>query len=133
MFNGVTYTSLAGGEIWSDIDWSLNGFYVDLPTASGGFALNDTVGHTDLQIDFSTPVNRVGVLASTSLVTTFTMTAFNDSLLSIGSVTSTMPADSRAVFLGLQADVNIKRIVITEPIDNGQISVFDDLRREPVP
>jgi hypothetical protein len=72
------------------------------------------------------------VFAATSLITTFIMTAYDDNLVSLGSVSATMPADARAAFLGLEAPVNIRRIVITEPFDNGQISVFDDLRYENV-
>jgi hypothetical protein len=131
VFNGVTYTSPASGQLWSDINWTANGFYTNLPGASAGFGLNDLVGQTNLQVDFTIPVNRVGVFAATSPVTTYTMTAYNDALIAIGSVTGTMPAAARAVFLGLQADVNIRRVVITEPTDNGQITVFDDLRFEP--
>jgi hypothetical protein len=130
-FNGITYTS-PGGQLWSDIVWENNGFYTNWPTASRGTALNDLVGLTNLQIDFSTPVKRVGVFAATSLITTFIMTAYDDNLVSLGSVSATMPADARAAFLGLEAPANIRRIVITEPFDNGQISVFDDLRYENV-
>jgi hypothetical protein len=131
-FHGVTYTALSGTQLWSDINWTNNGFYADLPTASGSFALNDTVGLTNLQIDFSSPVQRVGILAATSLVTTFIMTAYDDNLVSIGAIAATMPRESRAVFLGLEATSNIRRVCITEPFDNGQVSIFDDLRYEPL-
>ena len=132
VFNGITYTSNVNGQLWSDIVWQNNGYYTDWPTASGGTALNDLVGLTVLQIDFSTPVRRVGVFAATSPATTFIMTAYDDSLQAIGSVTATMPAPARAAFVGLQSTVNVRRIVITEPSDNGQVSIFDDLRYEPV-
>ena len=129
-FNGITYATVPPGQLWSDINWTANGYYTNWPTASAGTGLNDLVGQTHLQIDFSTPVNRVGILAATSPATTYTMTAYDDLLNALGSVTQTMPAPARAVFLGLQASVNIRRIVITEPVDNGQVSIFDDLRYE---
>ena len=132
-FHGITYTSLDGSQLWSDIKWSTNGFYVDFPTASGGFALNDSTDPSKLQIDFSSSVQRVGILAATTIVTTFIMTAYDDNLVLLGSVSATMPRESRAVFLGLQSTSNIRRIFITEPFENGQISVFDDLRYESFP
>ena len=50
-FNGITYTSLAGGQLWSDINWSNNGYYSIWPTASGTTGLNDLVGLTRLRIE----------------------------------------------------------------------------------
>jgi hypothetical protein len=130
-FNGITYTS-PGGQLWSDITWANNGYYASWPTASGGTALNDLVGQSNLQIDFSTPVNRVGVLVAPS-PSTYIMTAYDDNLVSLGSVSVTLPAESVAAgFLGLQSMTNIRRVVISEPSDNGSITVYEDLRYEAV-
>ncbi len=41
-----------------------------------------------------------------------------------------MPGDSRAAFIGLQAPVNIRRIVLTEPLDDGFFAIVDDIRYE---
>ena len=41
-----------------------------LPNASGGAGLNDAVGLSRLQLDFSTPVKRVGLLAASGSQTT---------------------------------------------------------------
>ncbi len=130
-FNGVTYTSLAGGQLWSDTVWGNSGYFANYPTASNGTALNDVVALTNLQIDFSTPVNRVGVLPAPG-PTIYIMTAYDDNLAVIGSVVVTL-TEFRSVFLGLQAPVNIRRVVITEPFDSfPQIGIFDDLRYESV-
>jgi hypothetical protein len=131
VFNGVTYNVSAGSQLWSDINWSPNGYYTGIPGASGGFGLTDIVDPTTLQIDFNTPVNRVGILGAPP-VATYTMTAYNDALTAIGSVTRTS-SDGRAVFMGLQGTVNIRRIVITETGTNGQVGIFDDLRYEAAP
>ena len=61
------------------------------------------------------------------------MTAYDDSLIEIGNVTATKTqTPNKAVFLGLQSTVNIRRIVITEAADNGSVGIFDDLRYESV-
>jgi hypothetical protein len=129
-FNGITYTDrTAGGQLWSDVPWVNNGYWRPWPNASGTTGLNDTVGRTHLQIDFSTPVNRVGILAAPG-PTTYTMTAYDDNLVAMGATTVTLTEASSAAFLGLQATTNIRRIVITEAAENGTVGIFDDLRFE---
>jgi hypothetical protein len=136
-FNGVTYTSESGSELWSDIDWTSNGHFATIPGASQGFALNDLVSTTNLNIDFSTPVNRVGVLLGTGLVTSWTLTAFDDNLQPLGSVVVTMPGTPNAltgVFGGLEFTSNIRRLNILEVVsNNNQITILDDLRYEATP
>jgi hypothetical protein len=126
-FNGLTYSSTSP-QLQSTATW--DGFYNSWPTASGGFGLNDLVGLTELQIDFSTPVRKVGLLAVTGHQSTFLMKAYDDNLTLIGIVSATMPGNSDAAFLGLQSTVNIRRIVVTEPYDNQQITIIDDIRYE---
>jgi uncharacterized repeat protein (TIGR01451 family) len=126
-FNGLTYSSNSP-QLQSTAMW--DGFYASWPTASGGFGLNDLVGLTELQIDFSTPVRKVGLLAVTGQQSTFLMKAYDDNLTLIGITSATMPRDSDAAFLGLQSTVNIRRIVVTEPYDNQQITIIDDIRYE---
>ena len=126
VFNGITYSS-PGTGLWSDVDWT--GLYVNIPQASNGPALNDLVGQSQLQLDFSTPVRRVGLLATGLVPTTFVLKAYDDDLQEIGTTSGTM-ADFSAIFLGLEAPVNIRRIVLTEPYDNGQITIVDDIRWE---
>jgi hypothetical protein len=127
VFNGITYSS-PGTGLWSDFDWT--GFYVNIPQASNGPGLNDLVGQSQLQLDFSTPVRRVGLLATGLAPTTFVMRAYDDDLQEIGTTSAAMTDVGAAVFLGLQAPVDIRRIVLTEPYDNGQITIVDDIRWE---
>jgi hypothetical protein len=124
-FHGLTYSS-ADPQLTSDSFW--DDYFENVSGASGGFALNDQVGLTNLQIDFSTPLKRVGLLASSAARTTFILKAYDDNLNLIGVTTATMTEVAKSVFLGLQAPVNIRRIVITEPFDNGQFSIIDDIR-----
>jgi hypothetical protein len=124
-FNGLTYTS-SDPELASDSFW--DEYFENVAGASGGFSLNDSLGQTNLQIDFSTPLERVGLLASSPVRTTFVLKAYDDNLNLIGVTTATMSDVAKAVFLGLEAGVNIRRVVITEPFDNGQFSIIDDIR-----
>ena len=129
VFNGVTYTDRNGSQLWSDTNWGNSGYFSNFPNASNSTAMNDLGGLSNLQIDFSVPVNRAGIFAGPG-PTMYTMTAYDDSLTAIGNVTQTS-TDFKAVFLGLQATTNIKRVVITETGDSfPQIGIFDDLRYE---
>ena len=129
-FNGVTYTQLpSGGQLWSDINYGQSGYFSNFPDASGFTVLNDIVSPSNLQIDFSTPVNRVGLFAAPG-PTTYTMTAYDDALNPMGSVTQTTTV-FKAVYLGLQGTRNIRRVIITETGDPyPQIGIFDDVRYE---
>jgi uncharacterized repeat protein (TIGR01451 family) len=126
-FNGITYNS-PGPYLESNNNW--DGLFPNFPTASAGPGLSDVVGRSQLQLDFSTPVKRVGLLASTGTQTTFIMRAYDNDLNEIGATSATMPGFAQAVFLGLQAPVNIRRILVTEAFDNGQLTVIDDIRYE---
>ena len=129
-FNGVTYSQLpSGGQLWSDTNYGQSGYFSNFPDASGFTVLNDIVSPSNLQIDFSTPVNRVGVFAAPG-PTTYTMTAYDDALNPMGSVTQTTTV-FKAVYLGLQGTRNIRRVIITETGDPyPQIGIFDDVRYE---
>ena len=60
----------------------------------------------------------------------YTMTAYDDALNPMGSVTQTTTV-FKAVYLGLQGTRNIKRVIITETGDPyPQIGIFDDVRYE---
>ena len=126
-FNGITYSSPG---IYLDTSGNWDGFYPAFPSASAGAGLNDLVSRSQLQLDFSTPVRRVGLLATTASQTAFVMKAYDNDLREIGTASAVMPGFAEGTFLGLQAPVNIRRILITEAFDNGQISVIDDIRYE---
>ncbi|HEU4891732.1 MAG TPA: FG-GAP-like repeat-containing protein [Vicinamibacterales bacterium] len=127
-FNGLTYSSpfsdLISDQLWPDL-------YPDWPTASKGAGLYDQLTTSNLQIDFSTPVSKVGMLVASQFgAAKYILKAYDDALNEIGTTTATMPGESRAVFIGLQATVNIRRIVLTEPLDNGFFTIVDDIRWE---
>lgn len=130
--NGVTYTSLAGGVL--SVSAGHASRFDNIPDASGDPAVEDSVGGSDIAIDFSEPVNRVGLLLSAGAITKWTVSALDNNLVSLGAVEIMMPANSDAVFAGLAFTQNIARLQITELSDGGfgSISVFDDLRYEAV-
>ena len=89
-------------------------YFAGFPDASGETALNDFFGFSVLQMEFSTPVRRVGMLVGASLPTTFLMKAFDNDLNEIGVVSAALTAGGAATFIGLEAPVNVRRVVITE-------------------
>ncbi|ODS32896.1 MAG: PEP-CTERM motif protein [Candidatus Scalindua rubra] len=137
--NGVTYSSLGSDSSLISAENNWGGFFSNIPGASQDIAFNDNVAQSLIRIDFSMPVNRVGMLLSTNLVTTWTLTAFDNSFSFLESTTATMPSISNAVFVGLEIVQNIARIEISESFNNNnQISLLDDLRfeataAEPIP
>jgi hypothetical protein len=130
--NGVTYTSLHGGPLFVTPGHSNR--FNNIPGASLDPALEDRVPNSNIAIDFSTAVNRVGLLLSSGTRTTWALSALDDTFTSLGGVEVTMPADQDAVFAGLAFTQNIARLQISELSDSasGSISVFDDLRYEAV-
>jgi hypothetical protein len=130
--NGVTYTSLAGGGL--SVSPGHSSRFDNIPGASLDPAVEDSEGQSDIAIDFSEPVNRVGLLLSAGAITTWTVSALDDNQVSLGAVEVAMPAASDAAFAGLAFTQNIARLRITELSDggSGSISVFDDLRYEAV-
>lgn len=115
----------SGGSGLSVSNWT--GFFGNIPGASEADALNDQWGLTGLTIEFGGSVSDVSILLSTGVVTTWTLTAFDAGNLLLGSTTVTMPTDLEAVEAVLNF-ANIATVQITEPGDNGHISLFDDLR-----
>ena len=78
-------------------------------------------------------MKRVGLLAAPACQTTFIMKAYDNDLNEIGIASAAMPGFAQAMFIGLEAPVNIRRIVITEAFDNGAFTVIDDIRYEDCP
>jgi hypothetical protein len=130
--NGVTYTSLAGGGL--SVSPGHSSRFDNIPGASLDPAGEDSQGRSDIVIDFSESLNRVGLLLSAGAITTWTVSALDNNLVSLGAVEVTMPAASDAVFAGLAFRQNIARLRITELSDggSGSVTVFDDLRYEAV-
>jgi len=133
--NGVTYSSLGSGLGNSGLNASdnWNPFFSNILGSSQGISLNDEFGESLIRIDFSTPVNRVGLLLSTTPVTTWTITAFDNLFSPLESVIVTMPDLEQAVFVGIERPENIARLEISESFDNGHLTIADDLRYEVIP
>ena len=120
-----------GALLASDIDWTA--YFAGFPDASGETASTISSGSTVLQMDFSTPVRRVGMLVGTSLPTTFLMKAFDDDLnADRRRIGGPAPLAARRRSSGLEAPVNVRRVVITEAGTTPSL-VIDDIRYESDP
>jgi len=137
-YEGCTFYSDgggSGGDGWRPMDWTnyfINGSG-DYPGLSLGYALADNYGTSLVRVEFTdySGIQRVGILASTSPVTTYGLEAYdaNDNLLD--SVQATMPQNQYPCWLGLETTQEISYILLTEPSgENGNIGIWDDLRFE---
>ncbi|MCH8043065.1 MAG: tandem-95 repeat protein, partial [Planctomycetes bacterium] len=130
-YSGVTVSILreAGYLV---ANGSLAVLFENIPSASGGRTLStyaSATKGTHLRFDFSVPVNRFGLLLASGSVTSWELTAFDDNLLPLGTITATMPGASQATFGGFEFPNNIARVEIHEP-RSGQSDAFDDIRFE---
>jgi hypothetical protein len=140
ILNGVTYTNLAcvpPENCEPDplfVSGGHSSRFDNIPGASLDPAGEDTVATSDFTIEFSTAVNRAGLLLSAGALTTWTLSAQDDNETELGAVEVSMPAANEAVFAGLEFPQHIARLQITEISDGGEgsTSVFDDLRYEAV-
>jgi hypothetical protein len=115
-------------------DWST--YFANIPGASKGIAMNDAWGTSVIRMEFLTDtVRRAGLLLSTTPVTTWTLEAYDAANNKIIEVTRSMPAQQQARFLGVQSPAGIpfKYIIVREPVENGNITLADDLRFEAIP
>ena len=99
----VGSTDLAANDNWG-------AFFSNIPDASGGYALNDFIGNTQLRIEFPINVTRVGILLSTSQITSWTMIAWGNSGNFLEATNASMPSDASGVFLGLELSEGINYI-----------------------
>lgn len=112
-------------------DWT--SFFSNIEGASGGAALADSWGASDLRIAFDGGVNRVGFLLSTGTMNNWKIEFYNLAGDLIDSAAARMPRQNKAVFVGyeyLAQRIGAVRITDTE---NGYITILDDLRFETVP
>lgn len=132
---GVTVTnrgSGTGGPGWRPADWG--SFFDNIPGSSGGAAMADNWGTSNLLFEFSSPINRVGMLLSTGTRTDYMISLFDTAGGLIDTVIASMPADTEAVFIGYEyTSGDIGSVLVFEEVDNGQIILLDDLRFEAVP
>jgi hypothetical protein len=139
-YDGVTFRvvewagTVASKDLAAQNDWG--DYFSNIPGASGGYALNDFTGNTQLRIEFAMDVNRVGLLLSTSSVTSWSMVAWDKSGAFIEAQNASMPRDANAVFLGLETNSSIAYVDIIQFQNDGLVTLFDDIRFEsttPVP
>lgn len=133
-YTGVGGMFTMGGVTFSSSNSSLNinqwGPYLNTPGASQGAALNDTVGKSDITIDFgSAAVFRAGLLLSTGLSTSWTVAAYDTAGNFIESGTATNAAGN-PVFIGFEASQMIGHLRVSETFDNSQVTIIDDVRFE---
>lgn len=138
-YEGVVFSESGGGSgspgLTARINWG--SYFDNINGSSQDIGMNDGWGDTLAKMEFvDDVVRRVGLLLSTSPVTTWTLEAYdaNDDL--IIAETREMPAYTEAVFIGVQSPtgVPIEYILIDETYgENGNITLFDDLRFEEIP
>ncbi len=131
--SGVTVTDSGGGTgngAWrGNTDWSA--YFDNIPGSSQGRALADSWGMSNLLFNFTGAgnPNRVGMLLSTGVQTTWTVRVYNPAFTLIETATVTMPAAQDACFIGFYATGGIGYVRVTDN-ENGFITIVDDLRFE---
>lgn len=133
IYDGVEFSESGGGTGGAGLNGSINwGTYFDnIPGGSAGIGMNDSWGDSVVRMVLPDGMRRVGVLCSTTPVTSWTLNAYDASNNLLESVTGTMPNTSEAVFIGVERSEVIAYIELVETNgENGNISLFDDLRFE---
>ena len=131
--NGITYTTIDRWRIQLASDLFDNILGASLaPTLNtdepGGFP-------TTITIDFSTLVNRAGLLLSgAGPGSTWDVTAYGVGLVPLESITVSQPNKDDAVFAGIERSETIVRLGIVKTAGgNGFHTFMDDIRIESVP
>lgn len=133
--SGITVTDSGGGTGFGgwrgNIDWS--SYFSNIPGASLGRALADSWGMSDLKYDLTGAgnPNRVGMLLSTGVQTTWTVEIYGPSNNLIDSGQVQMPGGAQAVFVGYEASGGIGYMRLMD-VENGYITIMDDVRFEAV-
>ncbi len=112
-------------------DWS--SYFSNIEGASGGAALADSWGASDLTINFDQGVNRVGFLLSTGTMNNWKVEFYNTAGDLIDSAAAKMPRHNKAVFVGYESLAERIGAVRITDAENGYITILDDLRFETVP
>lgn len=128
-FGVIVDNNMGGG--WRPLDWS--SYFDNISHASGGAALADNVGLSDIEFTFPTAMSRVGMLLSTGTQTDYIVNIFDTNGDLVASELASMPAGSEAVFFGYEYTRGIGSVQVTESFDNGYIILLDDLRFDAVP
>lgn len=128
--NGVTYSSANSVLSTTNRD----NFFTNVPDISSGSALNDNTSASDISVNFSTNVNRIGFYLSTNASTDWLVNVFGDSNQLLGSNTFNswgINPNVGATFVGFEFAENINYFQILQE-DNGYVFMMDDLRYESV-
>jgi hypothetical protein len=97
---------------------------------SGIPVLTDNAGITDIRVDFSTPVNRAGLIVGFGPAT-YLVSAYNTSLNFLESASFTAATLNAVGFIGFQEPVSIGRLRVVETSgDNHTVGAIDDVRFE---
>ncbi len=132
--NGITYTTI---DRWR-IQLPSSDLFDNIPGASLGPTLNtDDSGifPTTITIDFSTLVNRAGLLLSgAGEGSTWDVTAYGVGLVPLETITVSQPNKDDAVFAGIERSETIVRLGIVKTAGgNGFHTFMDDIRIDSVP
>ena len=122
-----------GGDGWRpDYDWG--SYFSNIPGGSGGKALADSWGASNLTYFLPDGVIRFGLLLSTGTQTTWDVTFYDANQGVIAAGQAAMPGGSQAVFIGYESfGTPIASVNITD-VENSQITLMDDVRFEvPLP
>ncbi len=132
---GVTvenHGSGSGRDGWrGHTDWG--NYFDNIEGASGGAALADSWGASDLRINFDGGVNRVGFLLSTGTMNSWKIEFYNLAGDLIDSAAARMPRHNNAVFVGYESLAQRIGTVRISDAENGYITILDDIRFETVP
>jgi hypothetical protein len=143
-FQGLTLTSFgtvppgsgtAPYQTWFGIKNNANqsGWFANIPGASQGNIAVDNASKSDIDIDFSSPVGRAGLLLASPVNDSWTILAYDTHSALLGSFTVTNTA-AHAVFAGYESiSNNLSRLEIKQSVDNGLVTAFDDIRFEALP
>ncbi len=130
--NGITYTTI---DRWR-IQLPSSDLFDNIPGASLAPTLNtDDIGPTTITIDFSTLVNRAGLLLSgAGEGSTWDVTAYGVGLVPLETITVSQPNKDDAVFAGIERSETIVRLGIVKTAGgNGFVTFMDDIRIDSVP
>ena len=138
-YEGVKFESKGSGSgtIGQKGDWYVGGFFgfSSLAPYSGENVYSDYFGNSKIIMTLSQgQIRRFGAAFSSQPKTTWKVTAFNSANVEIDSVTKSMPSPNSFVFIGLETSQDIAYVTVTEPNgENGNKTLMDDVRFEPVP
>ncbi|MFG0251363.1 MAG: hypothetical protein ACF8NJ_00655 [Phycisphaerales bacterium JB038] len=118
-----------GGDGWrGNTDWG--SYFSNIAGASLGYALADSWGASNLTYNLPAGTYRFGLLLSTGVTTTWDLTFYDAAGNVIDAGQATMPGDAQAVFVGYESMGAAIASVNISDVENGYITLMDDVRFE---